>query len=354
VLNISKIFLRKTNFPNNIMKKYILSIFSFFLFLQAPSLSYGITLKIATISPEGSFEVTEMRKASKEIKSSTKGRVKLKFYPGGVMGNDQAVIKKIRFRQLQGGLVSASSLASFNHDGQIYCLPFLFRSFPEVDYVRKEMDQLIIAGYKKAGFTIFGIAEGGFAHILSKNPVRTVKDLQQQKVWSPDKDIASITAIEAYNVKPIPLSMGDVRTGLQTGLINTVAIPPAYGIIFQWHTMVKYFTELPILYTYGILAIENKAFSRLKPADQSIVTEIMTATFKKIDRKNREKNEKALLVLKDIGLKIVKPNETEKQDWISMTKDVGKELVKNNKMRKNTLETMTRLLKEFRSTPGNQ
>ena len=54
------------------------------------------TLKIATIVPEGTSWMVEMRKAAAEIKKRTDGRVKIKFYPGGVMGNDKTVLRKVR------------------------------------------------------------------------------------------------------------------------------------------------------------------------------------------------------------------------------------------------------------------
>ena len=71
----------------------------------------ALTLKIATIVPDGSSWLVEMRQAGKEIAEKTDGRVKLKFYPGGVMGGDKTVLRKIRARQLQGGAFTSGALA---------------------------------------------------------------------------------------------------------------------------------------------------------------------------------------------------------------------------------------------------
>lgn len=318
--------------------------------LAFASTSPAKNLKIATIVPEGAFELVQMRQAAHDIAKETQNRVKLKFYPGGVMGNDQAVIRKIRFKQLQGGLVSSGSLASFDRNGQVYCLPFIFRSFAEVDYVRKRMDTVIINGYRKAGFTIFGLAEGGFAHILSQQPIRTVADLRQQKVWAPEKDLAAITAIQAYDIRPIPLAIADVRTGLQTGLINTVAIPPAYSIILQWHTQVQYITDLPLLYTYGIMAIDNKVFDHLKPEDQQVMTKIISAAFSRIDRHNRQQNTKALQTLKDLGLTFIHPNNQAIALWKEKAATVANNLIASGEMSKDIVDKLQKYLAEFRAT----
>ena len=58
----------------------------------------AVTLKIATLSPEGSSWMQKFRASAKEIKARTDSRVKIKYYPGGVMGDDAAVLKKIRIR----------------------------------------------------------------------------------------------------------------------------------------------------------------------------------------------------------------------------------------------------------------
>ncbi len=61
------------------------------------------TLKIATLAPAGTTWMKEMKAGAKLIKQRTEGRVKLKFYPGGVMGNDKSVHRKIKIGQLHGG-----------------------------------------------------------------------------------------------------------------------------------------------------------------------------------------------------------------------------------------------------------
>ena len=69
------------------------------------------TIKIATVVPEGSSWLVEMRKAGEEITEKPLGRVKLKFYPGGVMGNQKTVLRKMRAGQLHGGAFTSGALA---------------------------------------------------------------------------------------------------------------------------------------------------------------------------------------------------------------------------------------------------
>ena len=104
------------------------------------------TLKIATVSPEGTYWMQQMRQGASEIKKRTEGRVELKFYGGGVMGNDKKVLRKIRIGQLHGGAFPASGLAERYPDINLYGLPLVFESLDEVDYVRQQLDQELIDG----------------------------------------------------------------------------------------------------------------------------------------------------------------------------------------------------------------
>ena len=98
------------------------------------------TLKIATVTPEGSQWMTDMRAGAKEIKERTEGRVQIKYYGGGVMGNDQKVLSRIRIGSLQGGAFTPSALAVQYSDLNLYGLPMVFDSEEEAAFVRARMD----------------------------------------------------------------------------------------------------------------------------------------------------------------------------------------------------------------------
>ena len=308
----------------------------------------AVRIKIATLSPEGSVWMEKMREGAQELAKRTDNRVKIKFYPGGVMGDDKAVLRKIRIGQLQGGAFVSGSLSQYYSDNQIYSLPLFFRSFKEIDYVRGYMDQKIIDGFEKNGLVIFGIAEGGFAYVMSTVPIYTVEDMRQQKVWIPDNDSMILEAIKAFDITPIPLSIADVRAGLQTGLINTVTTPPIGALALQWHTQIKYLLDEPFLYIYGVLAVDRKIFKRISPADQQNFREIMGDVFKALDLRNREDNIKAVETLHKQGIEFVKPSTEALKKWRKDASEVPNRLVKAGRLSREMVDTLENLLKEYR------
>ncbi len=324
------------------------------ILISATSPAQAMLFKVATLSPEGSVWMEKMREGAAELADKTNNRVKIKFYPGGVMGDDKAVLRKIRIGQLHGGAVVGGSLSTFYPDNQIYSLPLKFKSFQEVDYVRKVLDQRIMDGLENAGFVTFGIAEGGFAYVMSKFPITNCEEMRNQKVWIPDNDATLLEAIEAFGVTPIPLSIADVRAGLQTGLINTVATPPIGAIALQWHTQIEYMINEPFLYIYGILAIDGQAFNKISPDDQRVFREIMGRVFRDLDRINRQDNIKALETLKNHGVKFIEIAPNDLALWYADASSVPMKLIKNGKLSQDMVDTLEGLLKEYRATQGGR
>jgi len=224
-----------------------------------------------------------------------------------------------------------------------------FRSFKAIDYVRGYMDKKIIDGFEENGLVIFGIAEGGFAYVMSTVPIYTVEDMRQQKVWIPDNDSMILEAIKAFDITPIPLSIADVRAGLQTGLINTVTTPPIGALALQWHTQIKYLLDEPFLYIYGVLAVDRGVFKKISPADQQTFREIMGEVFKALDRRNREDNIKAIKALHKQGIEFIKPSPEALKKWFNDASEVPNRLVKAGRLSQEMVDTLENLLKEYRS-----
>lgn len=333
-------------------RKMLKTIF-FIMFVMCLVLPAGpaaaLELKIATLSPDGSPWMQKMRQGAKEVAEKTSNRVHFKFYPGGIMGNDKAVLRKIRFGQLHGGFLTGGSLIKVFGDAQVYSLPLKFRSLQEIDYVRERMDHYMMTGFEKGGFITFGLAEGGFAYVMSNAPVRSVEELRNHKVWIPDHDPTVSEAMHAFGIKPIPLSIADVRAGLQTGLIDTVTVSPIGAIVLQWHTQVKYLTELPMAYIYGLLAVDRKAFSKIPPEDQEVVRRTMERIFREIDRQNRTANIEALKVLRNLGIQFVEPVLGTEGDWFAFAAGLTQRLVDSGAVSETMVNELDGHLEAYRS-----
>jgi TRAP-type C4-dicarboxylate transport system substrate-binding protein len=283
-------------------------------------LAGAVTLKVATIAPDGTAWMREMREGAEQVARRTQGRVKFRFYPGGVMGSDKSMLRKLRIRQLQGAALSAGALSEIHRDAVVYGLPFLFRSTGEVDAIRSRLDPVVEHSLRDEGYVSFGLIEGGFAYLMSDRALRTVDDLRAQRAWVPEGDVITRAAFEAVGVSPISLPLTDVLTGLQTGLVDTVASSPTGAIALQWHTRLRYLTDVPLAYLYGALVIDRKTLERLSVADRRVVEEVMRSVSERLNRQSRQDNEGAREALRREGITFVVPTQAGLARWEGLVK----------------------------------
>ena len=309
----------------------------------------ALTLKIATVTPEGSQWMKDMRSSAIEIKERTEGRVKIKYYGGGIKGDDAKVLAQIRIGQLQGGAFTPSALAAIYPDLNIYGMPLVFNSAEEAAYVRGHLDSRLQRGLEDAGFVNFGFAAGGFANLTSNEPVKSLADMKGKRVWVPEGDAMSRASMQALSLMPVTLPLTDVLTGLQTGLIDIVAIPPIVALLMQWHTKVKFVSELPLVYTFGFMAIDKKAFDKISTQDQAIVREVMGATYRKFDKANLVDNKGAFDALINSGIELIEFGAEEFAEVRSVLLKSNRQLGEKGEFSLTLYDEMMRHIEEYRS-----
>jgi TRAP-type C4-dicarboxylate transport system substrate-binding protein len=136
---------------------------------------------------------------------------------------------------------------------------------------------------------------------------------------------------------------------LQTGLIDTVAISPVGAIILQWHTQVKYLTKLPVVYIYGIMAIDQKAFARITPEDQRQVRDIMGQAWEEMDAMNREDNGSALEAMESQGIVFIEPQGQELEAWYDLGASVNRQIVERGYITPAMAGLLEKRLEAYRS-----
>lgn len=306
-------------------------------------------LKIATEYPDGNSVLNELRASGQRIDERTEGRVKLKFYPGGVMGDAVAVKRKVRIGQLHGAFIHSGGLADVYKDSQVLNAPLLFRDFAEVDAVRAIIDDEINAGFTSNGWKTFGVIEGGFAFGLTAEPATTMEALKQQKLWLPANDPFTEQIAKSFGINPIVLNIGDVLTALQTGAINGFVAPPVGAITLQWYSKTKYLTNAPFMYTYGVMGISTKALKGINEQDLAVIEEELTASSKVLDAIAREDNKKAFNALESLGIEILEINPADRKALEIESAKATAKLIESGEISQDFYDRVLAILNELRS-----
>jgi len=266
------------------------------------------TIKFASLATEGSTWMNVMKEYDAAIRKESSGRMGFKIYAGGVQGEDKDVMRKIRLGQLHSAGMTGVGVGEISSKLRILDAPFLFNNYAEVDHFQKVFENELNQEFVKNEFILLGWAEVGFVYVLTNTPVRSVADMNGVKMWAWEGDAIAEAAFRALGISPIPLSVVDVLTSLQTGLINGAYTSPLAAVVLQWNTRVKYMLNVPLADASGAVVVSKKKFDTL-PADmQEILLRNGRKYLSVLTNKSREENAAAIQTMKKNGVQIIEVN----------------------------------------------
>jgi TRAP-type C4-dicarboxylate transport system substrate-binding protein len=320
-----------------------------------PASAATTTLKISTIVPAGTSFMERMREAGEAIREQTEGRVELKLFPGGVMGSDQAVLRKMRIGQLHGAVITATGLNDIHPATQAYSMPFTFRDHDELQFVRQHLDPVIRERVRERGYVVAGMAEGGFTYLFSKQPLRRIEDLGDARMWAPQGDDITARLLEDAGAQVVSLPLSDVYTSLQTGVLDTVTVNPSGMIGLQWHTGVNYQTDVPLLMLMAMMVIDQRALAPLDEQDRATVLKVIDETFRGLDEMNREADREAQKALRKTGIELVEPARPPgERRWQASAERSLDKLASEGRFRDGLYERVKSLVSEYRGRSAAQ
>lgn len=257
--------------------------------------------KVATLAPAGSVWIEQFEKFAEQILENTDGEVGFRIYPGGVMGDDQAMLRKMRVGQLHGGGFTMTGVSMQVPDFRVMGIPFLFESYEEVDFVRKGLMPEFTKQFREKGLEFVAMTEVGFIYAMSTKPVNNYAMFKGTKNWSPTGDPISEGFMKSLGITPTSLTIPDVLSSLQSGLVETVYNSFYGSIIMQWFTKAHYIVDFPYGYAYGVFALSSKKFNKLPAKHQAVIRAAADKYFPILLSETRKSNEESHTVLAKRG-----------------------------------------------------
>lgn len=342
-----------------VLKIFSLLIKAYFLFALFNSFAYAetkYTIKFASLIPADTAWMKSIENWSEELKTKSNGRIQLKIYPGGVMGDEPDVLRKIRSRQLQGAFFTGYGIGRIYSPARVLEMPFLFQNTDESDYVRKKIMPDIEQGFREKGFELVGWPEVGFLHFFSKQPINSLKELKDRHIWLWQGDPMGEAFASAAGVSPVPLSIMDVYTQLsaQHGSIDTVYNSPFGALAMQWHTKLKYASMVPLTNGIGSLVISQRFFNKLPEDLQLLLRETGQKTAELINIESRRDNKKSISLLKQSGIEFMwKWTDSEKQEMLEIRNLAAKELADTGYIPEEHFNQTKKILGQYRENRTN-
>ena len=262
--------------------------------------------KLATLAPkEFGFSKYAQEVIYPRLEAVSNGTVKVKVYWGGVMGDDEEYIKKMRIGQLQAAALSSQGTIMACPEFSVVELPFLFRSYSEVDYIRRKMFSTFEFLFKSHGFKLGSWIDQDFDPVYSRDiPIASLEDFAKVRFGAAHGRMEEML-LKTLGTTSVPLNVPEAPAAIRAGVVNAGIAPTIFVVGAQLYTSYKYFTDIKIRYSPAATIITQKAWSELPPKIQKAMDAENEQGTRNLNAMIHNANEKFLKALLEYGVKSV-------------------------------------------------
>jgi TRAP-type C4-dicarboxylate transport system substrate-binding protein len=308
------------------------------------------TLKMATLAPQGSIWDLAIRAMGERWAKDTAGRVQLRVYAGGVAGDESDALRKARAGQFQGLAITVAGLTEIDSAFNVFQIPMYFESFEELYFVLSELRPALEARLAAKGYVLLHWGHGGWIHLFSRQPVRTISDLKQQKLFVWAGDDSAVQAWKKNGYQPVALAATDIMLGFQTKMIDVVPTTPIAALSLQWYRQTPNMMGLGLAPLVGGVVVTKSAWEKVTPGDRELVMAAARATEKELETEVPKQDKSAIDQMRQRGLTVVDVTAEQAKGW----QDEAKRFVvaaRDGRVPAEILEATEAAVARFRARP---
>ncbi|MBN1696908.1 MAG: TRAP transporter substrate-binding protein DctP [Spirochaetales bacterium] len=288
---------------------------------------YGITIKLGSLAPANSLWDKSLKELAAEWSRLSNGKVVLKIYPGGIAGDEDVMIRKIKLRQLHAAAITCIGINKIEKGILSISVPMLIRTEDELFYILERMTPYLEKELEKKQFIAIGFTFAGWVHFFTRNPVRTPEDLKNQKMWLWEGSPAVVQIWKKAGFSVIPLGVPDILTSLQSGMIDGLATSPLSAAVYQWFAVADNMTAInwaPM--TAGLLiskSIWQKIPEDLRPQLKKSARNIL----QKVNTRMIEADNEAIAIMQQHGLVVQEVTPEDEVKWEKLVEENFEKLI---------------------------
>jgi TRAP-type C4-dicarboxylate transport system substrate-binding protein len=311
-----------------------------------------INVKLGTLAPRGTSYHKTLMTMGEKWRNASGGTVKLVVFPDGTQGGEADMVALMQTGSLDAGMLTAVGLSEIEKGvTALGGMPMAFRSLDEVDYVNDKLQGTLEKRMLDKGFVVLFWGDSGFVRFFSKKPLVRPDDLRRAKFfcWAGNADEYDLWKSAGYN--PIALETVNIMPSLQTGLIDTVAMPPFFALASQIDTQAPHMLLLNWGPLVGAAVVTRKTWDKI-PADiRPALQQAAAEAGRDIKAAGRAENDRSVEALKKRGVKVTVPTPEIEAEWRKSV-DAYRDKIRGRLVPADLFDEVMRLLQEYRSRPG--
>jgi TRAP-type C4-dicarboxylate transport system substrate-binding protein len=270
----------------------------------------GLRINLGTVAPPNSAWHEILQQMQQDWEKISGGRVQLRVFPGGSLGDDSEMLRKVRIGQLQAVALTSIGLALIDESVDALHIPMLFDSYEELDHVRNAMAPELEKRLDAKGFTVLNWSDAGWAQFFTKKPAKTLDELRAQKLWISAGDAKTERLYKQFGMQVVPLPLSEVATGLQSGLIEAITVPPLYALLDGSFQRAPYMTDIKWAPVIAGTVVSDDAWQKV-PADlQPKLIESAKRAGEQTRSRIRKLGDESIDQMKQRGLTVVQADKT--------------------------------------------
>lgn len=317
------------------------------LLILAVQAQTAVVIKMGSLAPAGSPFDIHLKKMAAEWDSISKGEVQVKIYSGGILGDEEDMIRKMRVDQLQAAALTGVGLSRIYSPILTIHAPLVFKNYDEASYVLNALGDEFNVEMKKNGFNVLVWTVASWVYYFSKEPVIYPDDLRKQKLWVWQGDSHEVQAYKKHGFQPVPLGWNDILPGLQSGMIDAFSTTPMVCAAYQLFGAAQNMCEMKWAPLTGGVLISQRAWNRI-PADlRPRLAEAAADMSKGLQTDIIQADLDAIELMKQYGLKVNAVPPDAQKKWKEFFDSAFLDLLGAN-FDKNIYEKILALLKEYR------
>lgn len=235
-----------------------------------------VTLRLATIAPQGSGWAREFSAWARDVEAGTHGAVRVKMYYSAIGGDEFTVLDRIKREQLDGG-IGSESCTRLGPSLRVTRIFGLFQSRQESFYVLGRLARTLDAEFLRAGFINLGEATLGPELLFTRRPVHDLAELKKITLWIWNLDEALALQARALGLHIVSTPLEDGTHAYDDQRVDGFIAMPTAALAFQWSAQARYLEPIDLSWRNGCVFIASRAFDPL-PID--VQRYIRTATAK--------------------------------------------------------------------------
>lgn len=235
------------------------------------------TLRAADVHPADYPNVVAVKHMGEKLNTATEGRLDIKTFPGGVLGDEKQMIEQAQLGAIDIIRVSMAPVAAILPEINVFTLPYIFRDETHMHHV---LDGMIgqeigdrLTGNSKSRLVFLGWMDAGTRNLITKQPVIKPEDLKGMKIRVQTSPVA-LDTLKAMGANAIAMGTSEVFSGMQTGVIDGTENNPPTFVAHNYLPVAKNFTWSKHFIMPELFLFSKLKWDKLKKEDQQLILKL--------------------------------------------------------------------------------